>query len=109
MEEETNNNANLGLDENNVIHNFEKILNLTIWASIISRSFFVIGIAILIFHLYDFLINFNLQYINSNDILGFLVVFGLILLFIFLGLILQFIVEGIYLLIDIEQNTRNKG
>ncbi|MCL4268724.1 MAG: hypothetical protein KJZ72_04235 [Anaerolineales bacterium] len=99
-------------DDNEIekVYNFDRVLQLTTWARVV--SWVLIGTGVLMIGLVLFIIGTQLIQAGMPDafnLVSLVVLFGVALLPIFLGLILQFFSEGIFLLVDIEQNTSGKA
>ncbi len=97
------------IEGENTFHNPERLLRLTAWSGILAWVFFATGAALIIVDLI-FIIQ-SLPNIRS-DIIFIIVlslvifVFGLICLF--FGWFARIVSEGIFLVMDIEDNTRRE-
>jgi uncharacterized RDD family membrane protein YckC len=93
-------------EENEKVYNFDRLLQLTTWAKIVSWILIVIGVVLVALVLFIIVTGFMESGMpDAYNMLTLLALLGIGFLPVFLGLILQFFIEGSFLLVDIEQNT----
>jgi hypothetical protein len=107
--DERNDSGNALEEERNTYHNFDRLTRVASWSALLSWFFFGLGVIMLILNVVSFVQQMGPPGAGMQPLMmlaSFLTSFLTVFISLFFFVLLQAVAEGIYVLLDIEDNTR---